>query len=397
MAAVAGLFGPAESALATYPGANGKIYFSGQAPGDGFDVWSVNPDGSGLENITDVVTDPAGEPNNATTGGVSGDGSRLVFSAGTPPSVWISNSDGTGAVDLTPDANYNQSPDISADGTRIVWGNLGNTLAREIWVMNVDGSGKQLLVDDVSYEALYPVFTPDGQTVVHTNASGVSKNLAKVPSIPTVPTTVPTPLTSSNTTDEEVPTVSPDGQSIVFAENPAGPAPAAFDLVRIGINGGPTTPLVTSPDVLSRGVLSPDGTKLAYNTGLADITVSNADGSAPAALPIAFPAGFTMGGNPSWAANPAGPPDTVAPETVIDKKPKRKSTKRKAVFRFSSNEPGATFQCKLDKKPFAPCTSPKVYKKLKPKKHKFSVFATDAAGNADTSRSGVTFKVNDIK
>ena len=82
--------------------------------------------------------------------------------------------------------------------------------------------------------------------------------------------------------------------------------------------------------------------------------------SNPAPLPIAFPAGFFVGGTPTWAADPAGPPeppdttDTTAPDTTVDKRPKKKSSKRKAVFRFSANEEGVTFQCRLDKKPFKP-------------------------------------------
>ena len=94
-------------------------------------------------------------------GGVSGDGFRLVFAAGSPPNVRVSNSDGSGVVNLTPDSNQNQSPDISADGSRIVWNNLGPIgLLRELWVMDANGSNQQLLVDDVGYEALGPGVHP---------------------------------------------------------------------------------------------------------------------------------------------------------------------------------------------------------------------------------------------
>jgi hypothetical protein len=84
--------------------------------------------------------------------------------------------------------------------------------------------------------------------------------------------------------------------------------------------------------------------------------------------------------------------DTVAPETTITKKPKKKSTKRKAKFKFESSEDGSTFECKLDKKPFKPCASP-FKKKVKPKKHKFKVRAIDAAGNVDPTPAKAKFKV----
>ena len=55
-------------------------------------------------------------------------------------------------------------------------------------------------------------------------------------------------------------------------------------------------------------------------------------------------------------------PDTTAPETTITKAPKKKvKTKKKrakAKFEFISTEPGSTFTCSLDGKPFAPCSSP---------------------------------------
>jgi FG-GAP-like repeat len=76
------------------------------------------------------------------------------------------------------------------------------------------------------------------------------------------------------------------------------------------------------------------------------------------------------------------PPDRTAPETIKGKGPKKRSTHRKAKFRFSS-EAGATFECKLDNKQFASCTSPKKLKHVKPGKHQFEVRATDAAGNID--------------
>jgi len=78
---------------------------------------------------------------------------------------------------------------------------------------------------------------------------------------------------------------------------------------------------------------------------------------------------------------PAPPADTTKPKVTIKKAPKAKSTATTAKFVFSANEAGSKFKCKLDKKAFANCGSPKTYKKLKPGKHVFKVKATDAAGN----------------
>lgn len=82
--------------------------------------------------------------------------------------------------------------------------------------------------------------------------------------------------------------------------------------------------------------------------------------------------------------------DKTAPQTTILKK---KVKGRTAKFRFVSNEAGSTFECKLDKKKFKPCRSPKKYKRLKPGKHVFQVRAIDAAGNKDKTPATRRFRV----
>ena len=52
------------------------------------------------------------------------------------------------------------------------------------------------------------------------------------------------------------------------------------------------------------------------------------------------------------------------------------------LFGFSANEPAA-FHCRLDQRRFVLCEPPKAYRNLKPGRHRFEVFAVDAAGNRD--------------
>jgi hypothetical protein len=74
-------------------------------------------------------------------------------------------------------------------------------------------------------------------------------------------------------------------------------------------------------------------------------------------------------------------PDNVPPKVSFDKKPKNHIDGSKATYKFSSNEDGATFQCKLDHHKYRPCDSPDKLKHLDPGKHKFKVKATDESGN----------------
>jgi hypothetical protein len=78
-------------------------------------------------------------------------------------------------------------------------------------------------------------------------------------------------------------------------------------------------------------------------------------------------------------------PDTTAPVTTIATGPKRRTKKTSAAFEFAADEAAATFECALDKAPFAPCTSPVRFGHLKRKKHTFQVRASDAAQNLGTA------------
>jgi len=80
------------------------------------------------------------------------------------------------------------------------------------------------------------------------------------------------------------------------------------------------------------------------------------------------------------------------PETTITKGPKKKTHATTVKFKFTSDLAGAKFECKLDKKPFKPCKSPKKYKKLKPGKHVFKVRATKN-GETDPTPAKRKFKV----
>lgn len=83
--------------------------------------------------------------------------------------------------------------------------------------------------------------------------------------------------------------------------------------------------------------------------------------------------------------------DTNDPQTTITTEPKNRSVKRKAKWAFTSDEPGSTFECKLDGKGFKPCDSPYV-KRVKVGRHKFEVAAIDPAGNRDETPDRDRFK-----
>jgi glucose/arabinose dehydrogenase len=84
--------------------------------------------------------------------------------------------------------------------------------------------------------------------------------------------------------------------------------------------------------------------------------------------------GGSPGGGGSTTPPPAGG-KAAPPETKLGRHPTARTTKTSATFTFSADLAGASFRCKLDGRPVAPCRSPKTYRKLKPGRHAFKVWA----------------------
>ncbi|HEX5610781.1 MAG TPA: hypothetical protein VFX45_11910 [Solirubrobacterales bacterium] len=107
------------------------------------------------------------------------------------------------------------------------------------------------------------------------------------------------------------------------------------------------------------------------------------------------------GSPPTQSAGPPAPtstgsapiPTEPVPQTTIGKGPKGTVTSAKATFRFSSSVSGSTFQCKLDKKPWKQCKSPKAYTNLAEGEHHFAVRAVGPTGVPDPTPAKRSFKV----
>jgi hypothetical protein len=83
-----------------------------------------------------------------------------------------------------------------------------------------------------------------------------------------------------------------------------------------------------------------------------------------------------------------------SPNTTI-RGPRINQAKRNATFRFYSSEGDrrSTFRCKLDGKPAGPCETPKTYRRLKPGRHRFKVWAIDWVGNVDPTPAVKVFRI----
>lgn len=94
----------------------------------------------------------------------------------------------------------------------------------------------------------------------------------------------------------------------------------------------------------------------------------------------------------------AGPEITVKgplppPQTSLRAHPPKQGKNVKARFTFSATTAGARFKCKLDGKLFQLCSSPKVYRRLRPGSHVFRVVAIGPDGQSDPTPSIFRWKV----
>jgi hypothetical protein len=96
------------------------------------------------------------------------------------------------------------------------------------------------------------------------------------------------------------------------------------------------------------------------------------------------------GGDPGDGGAPLPPRDIDPPQTFLEKRPKRITTKRRARFRFGSDEV-ATFECKLGRRKLRPCRST-FLAKVKPGEHLLRVRAVDEAGNWDPTPLRIRWK-----
>jgi Ca2+-binding RTX toxin-like protein len=81
------------------------------------------------------------------------------------------------------------------------------------------------------------------------------------------------------------------------------------------------------------------------------------------------------------------------PTTTVTGGPSAGTNDPTPTFTFSSANPSASFECKLDSGSFAPCASPKTTPHLADGPHTFSVRARDSAGNVDPTPALRTFTV----
>lgn len=112
-----------------------------------------------------------------------------------------------------------------------------------------------------------------------------------------------------------------------------------------------------------------------------------------AVAPIEHACTSGSGGGSGGGQGGSGGSAHNTPQTLLKRTPARRTHDGTPTFRFAADEPGVTFQCKLDGKPYRSCRSPFTTKKLSPGPHAFRVRARDDSGGLDPTPASYRFKV----
>ena len=88
---------------------------------------------------------------------------------------------------------------------------------------------------------------------------------------------------------------------------------------------------------------------------------------------------------------------TTTVETYLDSYPEKETTSTDAVFKFSSNIEGATFQCQINNQNWQPCESPKKFVNLTAGDYVFKVYAVDPKGKYDKTPEKWEWEIIKVK
>jgi Tol biopolymer transport system component len=290
--------------------AGGNIVYAGLDPNDGTsDIYVMKADGSAATNLSHDDTS-----SKDLTPELSSDGSRIVFTrlfATGGKRLMLVNADGTGLSDVTPGNSARQDilePSWSPDGSQIVYSsNLDGNY--ELYTLHVDSkSVTRLTRTSRPVRNLDPVWSPSGKAIAFSrsglSATSASASLFQI----RIDGTAASRLTKSSGRDGDVsPDYSPDGRQIAFSSDRLG----NDDVFLLDLGSFTVTKVTTTKDRDVNPTFAPDGSALAFlsdRSGATEIWAQNLRSAAPGpGNLVQLTSDGSAKAHPSWGPEPAQP------------------------------------------------------------------------------------------
>jgi Tol biopolymer transport system component len=274
-------------AHAAFPGKNGRISFVG-----GFDLFTMNPDGSDVRQITNL-----GPDNAAGNHSWSADGKQIVANecsvANCRGEIWLMNADGSNHHLVLKSSNLdNWTPSFTPDGKWIVFTRCKLTVEScALFKMLTDGTSISAVTQFVlGVQDFWPSYSPDGQTLAFTSFGrrGIVSAIYRLG-----PTDKgPVPITPA-ALDAQFSDWSPDASAIAYASH--GSSPQNQDIRLVNPRGGDRRRLTKNGNDYFNGphdffpAWSPQGDAIVFERDSPDfstfsIYILKPDGSQPTRL-----------------------------------------------------------------------------------------------------------------
>lgn len=202
-------------ASATFPGKNGRIAFV-----VGPDIYTMNPDGSEVRQLTNL-----GPDNGAFWESWSPDGKQIVFNEYRAPDflgqLWIMNSDGSNQRLLLADTNFDdERPSFTRDGNSVVFSRCRLDIeACALFQMEIDGSNIAAITDfELGIQDYSPHYSSENKlTFTGVSREGIICAIELIDDPSHVRRLTPAPLSARQ------PDWSPDGTRIAFSTHCSNP------------------------------------------------------------------------------------------------------------------------------------------------------------------------------